>query len=478
MNREKAYFGILSDVFIFFMCILISLLILFFNQHDGYNLLFTQPILFSIVYILLFSKIIRNDKKRVFFIVLTSVSFIRYVLLPLLIVLSGYYGGRSAVEPESESFFKAILLMNYELMICALLIAIMEKRRNKNHINVSNENLEIRNNDVVYYIVILLSIFLLFLFPSVLNKINFIFPSSMDAEFSFLENIVVYLTIISKQLFFILVSKKLFLNYKRSNKEIFIFLNFLFAILNISIYFGTNRTDIITSATVSFLLLYKLYGKRVIKYSIFGATLLIFLITSVTNYREPASITKNPNVLVETADTFQVYTGGPYNVAIALETKEYFPEAKDPSVLFFDIFRPMIGVNIFIKDLPFKYSNIYFNERIWLDIDRRSQILPMIGQGNLFFGFFLAPIFSILFIFIYYYLERRSLTTKNLEIFYFLSLVNVRLGFFMGQNTMNLINDMSMNLVLFLLIFYINKLVKNSMTKKRARFIKKTSDKS
>ena len=45
----------------------------------------------------------------------------------------------------------------------------------------------------------------------------------------------------------------------------------------------------------------------------------------------------------------------------------------------------------------------------------------------------------------------------DIEVYYFLSLVMIRLGFRWGQNTMNIINDLSMNLFLILIIYYINK---------------------
>ncbi len=91
----------------------------------------------------------------------------------------------------------------------------------------------------------------------------------------------------------------------------------------------------------------------------------------------------------------------------------------------------------------------------------------MIGQGNLFFGFILAPLFSLFFIHLHYYFEKKVHETKSVEVFYFLNLAIVRLGFFMGQNTMNMINDMSMNLVLFLGVYYLNKLTKRQLINKK-----------
>ncbi|SFC10626.1 hypothetical protein SAMN04488102_10365 [Alkalibacterium subtropicum] len=459
---EKTFGKVLLNYFVSFICILSSVLIWFFQNYHGYELLYTQPLLYLIVFIFVYSTIIFEDNTRLFFIILSGVSAIRYVLLPLLISFTEYYGGRSIVEPSSDSFFKAILLMNYELLITALFIKIMEVRRNSKinttDSNIKNQTFKLDHHHIGYIFFILFTLIGITFFPSVLSFINIIVPSSLsnNVEPSFIQNFILYCIIVSKQLIFIMLLKRMYKKYKLKKNRIYISISFIISLVNIFIYFGTNRSDIIISAIVSFLLLYKLFGKIVKKYIIVGLVILFFLVAIVSGARNYISISNGSNSIIDITDTFQVYTGGVYNVAIAIETKDYFPSSNDLSVLFFDIFRPMIGVNLLVKNLPFSYSNIFYNKRMWLNVDRRSQIIPMIGQGNLFFGFFLAPLFGMLLIRIYYYFEKILNNTNNLEIYYFLTLVVVRFGFFMGQNTMNIINDMSMNLVLFIMVYQIN----------------------
>jgi len=454
--------------------LLTSVIVFFYTNYEGYELLFLHPLTYIFVYSLVLSKTLNRDRLRLFFIVLIFISFLRYVLLPLLIVISEHYGGRSFREPNSETIFIAILLMNYELIVYALFIAYKEskskrKTAQKNYMH-GNKNWFIgkKGIDLGYILFIMLTIVGISLYPSSLFNINFIFPTSLDLEYetSLIENLVIYSILISKQLIFIMIVRKLYLRYLNNGSLLYIYLSFLVALFNILIYSGTNRSDILISALISFLVLYKLYGKVTKKYMVLGALLLFIIINIVTQARDHMGISRGTDKLIDTADTVQVYTGGVYNVSIAIETNEIIPDDEYLGMLFFDIFRPMIGVNIFVKDLPFQYSNIFFNKRMWLSIDRRSQILPMIGQGFLYFGFFLAPIFGLLFINLFYFLERKLHDTNSLEIYYFLSLVMVRLGFLMGQNTMNMINDMSMNLVLFLIVYYFNKFIKEIVLKK------------
>lgn len=450
------------NLFVASLCLTAAIIIFFNQNYKGYELLFTQPIIYSLVFVLIFSKIITEDKTRLFFIVLASISGIRYVTLPFFVTVSGYYGGRSLVEPSSTSFNTAILLMNYELIVVAITIKISEVLKNsKTSIQGNIQEFKANTPGLGYVIFFIFTLFGILLYPSTLSNLNFISPSVTveNIEISGVENIISYCITVSKQLIYIMLIKRLYLKFQINKRSSVIFLAFLVSLINISIYFGTNRSDIVISAIVSFLVLYKLFGRKTIKYFFIGGIILLLLVSVVSKSREISGISRGANRFLDITDTLQVYTGGVYNVAIALETKVYFPDVRKISVLFFDIFRPMIGVGVFLKNLPFEYSNIFFNRRMWLNIDRRSQILPMIGQGNIFFGYLLSPIFSIIFVRIYYILERKINKTVNLEVYYFVALVVVRLGFFMGQNTMNMINDMSMNLVLFSIVFYFNKIV-------------------
>lgn len=171
-NTNKSYKRMTLNITVTFICILVSVVILFFQNYNGYELLFTQPILYIFVFTLVFSKIIIRDKTRLFFYVLAGISGIRYVLLPLLIVLSGHYGGRSIVEPNSATFFKAILLMNYELVVIAFFIKYMEIRREKKYIDYSRSNevqqFNIQGNNVGYFLFGLITIISIMTVPSVL----------------------------------------------------------------------------------------------------------------------------------------------------------------------------------------------------------------------------------------------------------------------------------------------------------------------
>jgi len=444
------------------------------TKEPGYEFLFFLPISYAICFVLVLSK--ANYRRfRIFHIVFSAVTFGRYVVLPFMIVVSNYYGGRSIIPPSQNSINKGLFLMMYELLAASMFIYIMEKRQRyistKKNILIDNKKdikLNMKRSNFIYLVFGLFFLCLGILNPIVFDTLNFLIPTSNpnDYNFNLLENLIIYGILIFKHLVFLLVIFSIYKRYQNKPKVKHLLFASCIALLNISIYFGTNRSDIIVSGIVSFIVLYSLFGKRIRTLITCMIIILVIIITGVSSFRQSTSISKGTSQLVDFTDTLQVYLGGPYNVSIALETKEMFPESKQLEVLFFDIFRPMIGVNILVKNLPIEYSNIYFNRRLWIGIDRRSQIIPMIGQGNLFFGSIFSPILTIVFIWLAYYLEKKVVNSKRLELYYFINLSYARLGFMMGQNTMNMINDLSMNLFLFLILYSINNLIQDGKSSK------------
>ena len=415
------------------------------STHEGYTYIYT-----------LHKSFITNSYNP-FLIVFTFIAFLRYVILPILIVYSDYYGGRSIAEPLEDSFIYAIHLMNWELICASFAIYFFSKIYKK------NTNVEItisKRKNYIYYLFIAFSLLLALAFPKGLLAINFVFqailPTDLDTASS-IDNLVSYSVIISKSLIFLMIIKSLGSKYHSTSKLKYMYIALVVSMFNILIYWGTNRSDILISAIATSLTLVHFFGAPIKKYFVLGAVVMLTVLTLVTQSREHASVSGGFNKSVDITDAVQAYTGGPYNVAIAVETKNYFPESQNLKVLLFDIFRPMIGVNLLIKNSDQAYSNMYFNDRIWLHVDRRSQILPMIGQGNLFFGFFFAPVLTVFFVFLAFYIRSKIFISSNIEIYYFFNLALIRLGFMLGQNTMNMVNDLSMNLFLFLFVYFLNK---------------------
>src|SRR5699024_6863975 len=166
-----------------------------------------------------------------------------------------------------------------------------------------------------YYLFIFLTIILALLFPASLNQINFLIPTSINLsyELSTMDNMVLYCLIISIQLIYIIIIKKIYFKYMLFKNKKWIFISIIITLINIGIYFGTNRMDIIISALVSIYVLKKMYGKQIYGYFIIIVPIIIILFQLVTSGRNYISVSGGTSQLIDITDTFQVYTGGVYN---------------------------------------------------------------------------------------------------------------------------------------------------------------------
>ena len=447
----------LIDLIVTFSSIFCFIFVYTNNSDSGYKLMFLFPILFLFCFFLVYRKIIYK-KFRIFLSSYTLISYFRYVLMPFFVVSSGYYGGRSAVTPSTDSFILASILMLYELIFVTIVIAIFEIIYKKNGEERKYEkNIILPSKKIVYILFVVLTIGLTILFPQALNMFSFIVPkmSGLDYLKSLPTNlaIVTYTLFTSKFLIFILLMSFLYKKFKLHNSRYYRVLALIVTIFNICIFYGLNRSDLLIPACASIYIYMKLFkDKNVLKYIVIG----LVVISIISAMGESRNIYKISNdKMVNAADMMQSYLGGVYNVAISIETKDYFPGVSSITRVFFDTFRPFIGFNILLKNSNISNTNAFFNRRIYFN-DHTAQIVPMIGHGYIHFGIIFAPILEIFVIWLAYFLEKEIIKTSRIELLYLFSICLIRMGFFMGQNIGNIANELSMNLVLFLIIYFIN----------------------
>lgn len=426
----------------------------------GYDRLYLLPLTYTFCFLAIFSRLLFH-RFKVFIVVFSTIGFARFVVLPFFIVFNDYYGGRSPEPPLASSMETAIYLMVYELIIVTIVIGVLDYFQNKKYKARDTEKpFDETKSYFGYRVFIVVAILATIGIPGVISSISLFIPKpdlvDVMEDSSVLHMLGGYMFILAKQLVFIMVTWWAYKKHAATNQMLYVWIAIVALFMNIGIFTGTNRSDIVLVAIVSlvtFRLLFPKYFKMVV---FFVVAMIVGIVIIMSTVRNIASISGGTSGVTDFTDNLQVYFGGPYNVAMALETKLIFPQAQHWSVLFFDIFRPMIGVNIFVKNLPFDYSNLFFNQRYFYS-DHTTQILPMIGQGNLFFGYLLSPIFSVLVVCLAYFIQSKIDRTRSIEMFYFLTLVCTRMGMLMGQNTMNIINDLSYNLALFLIVYYVNK---------------------
>ncbi|MES3650222.1 hypothetical protein ABFE51_00645 [Staphylococcus saprophyticus] len=277
---------------------------------------------------------------------------------------------------------------------------------------------------------------------------------SVDTLGTFALITIVFLSV-SRMIIYFIVIKFLILKIKPRNYILSFFLVAIISIMNSMIFVGANRASFILNFLATIIILIYLYKKAAITFSFIMLALLPTLLGSLLNFRQTTTITQGTNELIDLTDTLQVYLGGVYNVAISLDITS--PNS-NLLYLIIDIMRSAIGPSIFLKNINFSNSVSLYNERIFQS-DLVSQIIPMIGQGNLYLGYVFAPILGVLFIYIATYFTKIIIEKSRFELIFVFTLINGRLGFVMAQNGNIFLNELTFYLPLFLIVYYFNNKV-------------------
>ncbi|MEB7965763.1 hypothetical protein [Mammaliicoccus sciuri] len=455
-SKNLSYF-LLAIVFSISITVTIYIIINKDNLQPGYENLFLLPLVYLLAYILFLHKVIYKYGISIFLTVYIFVSFFRYVILSYFIVASGWYLGRSSISPSQENFNRAIMIMIYEVIVYNIFIYIFHNKFFKNK-KLNKESVRFAKSSFVYFVFLLVTILLIIIFPDSLRFFSFI---KVNNNYVTIENmssmsaITAICVNVSKLLLYFIIIKFIIYKIGFEYKYTSILLVTLITILNSLVFFGANRSDFIFSFLINILILIYLYKQIGIVISAFLMALLPIIVSKITEYRNSVTITGGSNRLIDFTDTLQVYLAGIYNVAISLELET---QTKGIFYLLGDIFRSAIGPNIILKNINIISSSRIFNERIFFN-DKVSQIIPMIGQSNLYLGFILSPLLGICFIYFAIYLTKKIIQVKRIELIYVLSLFSGRIGFVMAQNGNILLNDLTFYFPLFLLIYYINNKV-------------------
>lgn len=467
LNKKKSFFFILLNyILIPLACLASSLYVLFWNQREEYNLMFLLPIAFLICYEIFLKNSFNHFRE--FSICYTIVSFIRYVVTPLLIVLGGRYDGRSSVTPSTDSFILAFVLMIFELLVCSITIWLLNRKLGKLKKNDGKQDIIFPKHWIVYAIFIGITLVMAILRPNNLNAFSFIFPNenllNYD-DFDTLDQIVIMCLSVSKNLLALMILSFCYKKRESGGGLFWVIISFVIIILNSAVYFGTNRFDFLlnlTASTILFCMLYKKFKRfAIIVMAIFGVVGFL-LITQARNLRGAID---NDNEFYQTADLAQMYFGGPYNVAIAIETADEYPEGRNIKTVVYDCTRSVLGLNIIVRNMNgVELSSYYFNRRIFNN-SHSSQIIPMIGEGYYLFGAIFSPVLDIIFIMIAYCLKK-SKKGLNIEIGFFFIITLVRLGFINCQSATIQLNDMSFNLFLPLVLAFLNGMIKTDRNKR------------
>lgn len=425
--RIKNFHSIFSFiVFIISFSVSIILFIENYGKH-GFNYLFLLPLTYSIVTLFL-SAVIKLQIKKLLFILLYGLYFVRMVLQPFLIHLSDYsivLGGRTQVISNFiiiRNLPSAVILMCYEFVIIFFTLYLYYNKLNtKNYFSPVNEDLKttLLFKEIIASLLFLIGSVIL-VYPQVTNYFEFFISNQSKTNFEYSKNLIYMKRTIPYYIYwlvlFVLDLLQIFLPilmvsfiYKKIRPYSY-FIAYVFSLVILFFTFTIMTPQRMTSIQLSFVLfviLGMLYPKITKQLSPFIFSLIIvFTILALlikVNFTENSKI----NSLSYLSGIINAYFSGPFNISASLS----ITHSISFNIVVSDILRNIPFLSYFFKDIPNSVN--LFNKTV-LGENQTYLIFPMIGQGKFYFGYFLAPVFSIMSIVFAFYFERKYETSNSI----------------------------------------------------------------
>ncbi|WP_210123891.1 MULTISPECIES: O-antigen polymerase [unclassified Staphylococcus] len=419
-------------------------------SNQGYDVIYILPVTFAFISIF---KVFFTPK-GILIIIIDMIYFVRLVLINFMVVYSGWYEGRSLFSPLVESYHQAIYLLAIEYIFVNVFYYILVKTKD---INLKNKVLKLKIEkdeikDKVYIFFLLFNTLLI-----LLNRQNISFlgigqssSNSIGLDENMLTTLMSISLYVSKYILIGFVIRYFYSKYvKNNNFKYLLYSNFFVLLINM-VFIGDNRMDALLPIITSLLLLNYLYGKKMWAFNgiiIFFAICALYLISIIRGTFE-YKITSNTNSLI--TDYLQIYFGGVYNIALSLEATN-LNSNNGFLVFLYDIVRPFLGLNFLWRSDVMQMSSTLFNIRIFGSDGHITQIIPLIGQFHMAFGY-LGVVIGPLFISLLLRLFLNNLHKTYIIDSIIIITILIRLCFSYFQNLSIFINEMSSLLIIFIVL--------------------------
>lgn len=368
------------------------------------------------------------------------VMFLRYVMLPIFIAISGDISGIGKM-PLDKYILPSFFLMIWELIVCVVVINIAgDKFLLKENVQLSSILKNDKSRNVVYSLVVFVSFIFVIIFPSLIQNFQFFNVTEEGTKtISYFYGLDIRLLLISKVIIYSYIIKKYSTLYKNKKNKKYYYICLVASIIYIGIIRSDNRTNILIDIICVIVVMYHSFPsfrkKSIILIGLSG----IILVSSVSMYRMFAETSWRAEVKtreINLARTLQAYISGPRNVAFSIETADIFKYNIDINTLFNDLFAwTGYFASIFKIDIE-NITNQFFNMTIYMFSPTWSgygdQIIPVIGQGFIYLGYIGAPIFSAIICLTIVFIDRIRCKSDTIYQLIITTFLVSRLALFMG----------------------------------------------
>jgi hypothetical protein len=451
------------------MFVLISSLLSFFviiyntgNIASGYNLVIVFPLFYVVIYFLSLGKLnINKCSIPVTTYMFLILQWLRYVLTPSMIALSGDEAGTLFLNPEDSSLYLATILMLIDLVVTFFVVYFLAQKKYKYEVK---SKMVLRGNKFVYIAFILLALAIYIYIGRSTNMLNFIIIPVENTER--LGDITSTPIVIARQIVMIAIflvflwsvsifSKK----YNKNSRKLYFYIPVIFALINVSIIIGERRSAQVYSAFCSIWVLSYAYPKLKKKIILSVGGLAITVLTFMSIYKfSGAFIHGSYSGALQNSNfdapwlsrTLQSYFAGPQDLAVAID----FAKVVDltPLNLIFDFLRSTVPISFFVKGGGAVTSEI-FNNFIYNGIQSTGHVISSNAYSYIYFGIFFSSFFSVVNILISYYFEKKMKQSVSFEMMFLWGYVLMRFALNLTANTPTLVSSATIMLMTGGLLF-------------------------
>lgn len=454
---KNKYLNLFVRISIFSVGLIVSLITLF-SKEQLPNHLFLVPLIYSI-FILILPNFTKPMFENIGLFALNISMLIRYLVSPLLISYEGITYSKSMI-PSQESFYMATNLMLYEMIIIFIVFQLTHKKFYFVNCDIKGD-IKAKIN-IVGWLFIIFCLSLAFIYPEIISRYTFIFTAD-ELKSKTLETEVISTIPLLFQLAILVLTISLvniiYKRYKKMERYSYVLLTMVIVLLTSSFIMGTSRFSVVLPLAIGFYMMFILFKKyrKFISIASITAVLFVIVLSSVLKTETlstPNSLNGGP--VNNLSDNLQLYFSGVNNVAIAVETNKIYPHFDFDSIGA-DVSRSVVLVNSFFQSDKSALTD--FNITFYSGGAARDQILPIIGQGYLYFGFLLSPVLSLTILLMLMYFDSKVMKINSLYLRYIYAYIALKYGLFMMTNFTNLLSFFTNNFLILLVLFKVNDIL-------------------
>lgn len=433
------------------------------------------PMVYSIF--LLFAQINRKmTSSNVGALILNITMSIRYVGVPVIYYSTGIL---SRFAKDYSNLDYAVWLLLYEMIVVMIVLEVSGRRYYKKEQLINKNNvlyLHVKYGTIIFLLVFAIVLFLAVSYKDLVAGFLVIISGSLEQSVNSVNNNI--LDIIWETLstwLYVYIIMKESEKFEMDNSSVHVFkvilYTYIFVLITFiqSVAFSRWYTIISAAAAITCLLkLFPVYKKKIVVSIIIPVIMLIVLITAYKNAGFSIGETKFLDSFSEifSSSNFDSYFAGPVNVNNAIGVKKNYQT---------------LGIGTFIKDMLHNmpivnhymdmtqtsvYSYNAYIGRLWGGAG--DQIMPLVGQSSVYFGYLFAPLLSsisVLFVRKFDFLLKK--TSSYMMYLYAFTAVWFSVEAMMLNFTIN-INWFYIRIIPFSIAFFVtNKISKKQYQRKK-----------